>query len=466
MLELSDLAVFGRDHGILRHGRLEEQMSPYAAILLVTCSSALLVLPRRLAPAALLVGACYMTMGQGLEIGSFGFTVVRLLVVVGVVRILVRGDPLPGSVTEIDWLMAAWAVWGLISSAFHRPLVEALVYRLGFVGDACGVYFLMRVFHQTHDDVDRLVRTIALLLLPVAVEMVSEVMTGFNVFSMLGGVPASPQVRLARTRAQGPFAHPILAGTVGAICLPLVLALRKRYPKHAAIGVLSCVAMIGASASSGPVMSAVAGMAALWFWRFRARMRDLRWAAVAAYLVLSVTMRAPPYFLLARIDIAGGSTGWHRARLIQSAFQHLGEWWLGGTDYTRHWMPTGVSWSLAHTDITNEYIKMGVLGGLPLMLLFVYVYAKGFQAVGRVVRSQSETNAWLGNQMWALGSSLFAIAVTGVSVSFFDQSGVFMYFVLGAIASLYSMTSTAHPAPASVDRTIHSPNSAVEEPPW
>jgi hypothetical protein len=146
-------------------------------------------------------------------------------------------------------------------------------------------------------------------------------------------------------------------------------------------------------------------------------------------------MNDPAYYILARIDLAGGSTGWHRARLIQSALEFLPEWWLAGTDYTRHWMPTGVSWSVDHTDITNHYLKMGVLGGLPLMLLFIAVLAKGFSFVGQTPRQMPELSQQSRFMLWALGASLFAHAATIISVSYFDQSFMFLYVTLAAISS-------------------------------
>ena len=149
-------------------------------------------------------------------------------------------------------------------------------------------------------------------------------------------------------------------------------------------------------------------------------------------------MQAPAYYLIGRFDLAGGSTGYHRAALIESSIRHLDEWWLAGTDFTRHWMPTGVSWSREHTDITNHYLQMGVTGGLPLMLLFIVILAKGFSYVGRTLRQSGylpDNNQFM---VWALGASLFAHATTFISVSYFDQSFVFIYLALAAIGSVWS----------------------------
>lgn len=413
-------------------------MNAFAITFLLINAVALLLLPRRWAPLPLLVGACYMTLGQGIEIGSFNFTVIRMLVAAGLVRVLMRGEHMSGRINGLDWLMLVWAVWALISSFFHNDPSAALTFRLGLVYNACGVYFLLRIFCQSHDDVVRLCCITAILLVPVAVEMLNEKLTMFNLFSALGGVPESPAIRSGRIRAQGPFAHAILAGTIGAVCLPFMIGLWQRQKKIALIGIVACLSIIYASASSGPIMSAIAGVGALSMWRYRQNTRLLRWLAVLSYIGLDLVMKAPAYYLISRIDITGGSTGWHRAFLIETALNHLSEWWIAGTDYTRHWMPSGVYWSPDHADITNHYLHLGVLGGLPLMLLFIAVLAKGFSFVGKTLRQSADLPFESRFIIWALGASLFAHAATFISVSYFDQSFVFIYLTLAAIGSVWS----------------------------
>jgi hypothetical protein len=187
-------------------------------------------------------------------------------------------------------------------------------------------------------------------------------------------------------------------------------------------------------------MSAIAALGALWMLRYRQNMRLVRWLAVFGYFSLDLVMKAPAYYLLGRIDITGGSTGYHRAALIESSINHLHEWWLAGTDFTRHWMPSGVSWSPDHADITNHYLHLGVIGGLPLMLLFIAVLAKGFSFVGQTLRQSAALPAESRFMIWALGASLFAHTATFISVSYFDQSFVFIYLTLAAISSVWSGT--------------------------
>jgi hypothetical protein len=412
-------------------------MSPFATALLLINVATLLLLPRRLAPLPLLIAACYATTGQAVTIWLFTFTVIRMSVAVGVARAILRRESLTGGVNTLDRVLIAWALWALVSSVFHDDASAALVFRLGLVYNTCGIYFLIRVFCQSLDDVVGLFRATAILLVPVAAAMLWEHTTTHNPFAILGGIAETPSIRMDRVRAQGPFAHSILAGTVGAVSLPLTIALWRRHRHAATVGTAASAAMIVASASSGPIISALAAIGALFTWQLRHQMRLLRWLAVLGFIGLDVMMKAPVYYLIARIDIVGGSTGWHRSRLIQSALERLSEWWLAGTDYTRHWAPAP-GWSPNHTDITNHYLYMGVIGGLPLMLLFIAVLVQGFSFVGQTLRSLPDAQAELRFVPWALGASLFAHAATFLSVSYFDQSFVFLYLTLAAIASARS----------------------------
>lgn len=407
-------------------------------LFLVVNAGLLFWLPRRWAPMPLLIGACYMTLGQGIEVGPFHFPIIRILIAAGLGRVIIRGERLTDEMNGLDWLMLFWSAWALVSSFFHNDPASAFVSRLGLIFNTCGVYFLLRIFCQSIEDIKILVLITAVLLMPVAVEMLFEKATDHNVFSVFGGVSELSEIRDGRIRAQGPFAHSILAGTVGAVCLPLMVCLWQEHRKLAFAGIVACSSMIFASGSSGPIISAIAAIGALFMWHYRHQMRVFQWVAVLGYIALDIVMKAPAYYLIARIDLVGGSTGWHRAALIESAFNHLKEWWLAGTDYTLHWMPTGVAWSPDHTDITNHYLLFGVLGGLPLMFLFIAILAKGFSFVGQTLRQSSDLTAESQFILWALGAALFVHAVTCISVSYFDQSFVFLYLTLACIGSAYS----------------------------
>jgi hypothetical protein len=188
----------------------------------------------------------------------------------------------------------------------------------------------------------------------------------------------------------------------------------------------------------------MAGAGALCLWPIRNHLSKLRLGCVILYFVLIGVMSRPPYYLIGEIDLAGGSTGWHRANLIEMTFKHLSEWWLFGTDHTRHWMPAqGIGGDAMHTDITNYYIGMGVFAGLPGMLLIIIAIWIAFRWVGNIINERIASQPEESFMIWCFGASLFAHAVTGISVSYFDQSILFFWLIVGVISSSYSIDQQA-----------------------
>jgi hypothetical protein len=440
-------------------------LTPVGQILLALALLAVLVMQRRWAPVPILLLTCYVPLSQGVMLGPFNFFSIRLLILATLGRILLRREHREIVRSPLDRVMAAWSVWALAASAFHSDPAATLTYNGGLVFNTAGIYIILRVFCRNLEDAVFLCRVVAWLLVPVALAMAYEQLSTTNLFSFLGGVPVTPEIREGRARAQGPFAHSILAGTVGAVLLPLCLALWNRHRGSALVGAFASVVMVFASASSGPLMSAMLAITGLFMWRMRRYMRAIRWTAATVYLLLAALMNSPPYYLIARIDLSGGSTGWHRARLIESAFEHLGEWWFAGTDYTRHWMPTGVPWNPNHTDLTNHYLVMGVQGGLPLMFFFILLLAKGFSIVGQSVQETQKAQPERAFFCWALGASLFAHAATCISATYFDQSVVFLYVTLAAIAGVGASlaVNTAPKRPATQRRGIREQSRATRD---
>jgi len=399
----------------------------------------LLIVSRRWASLPLLVGACYIPAYLSIDLGPLHFTAIRVLVAFGMVRMMIRQEFPADKINSIDRAVIAWAIWLLASSFFHKDIGSTLIFRLGLVYDACGIYVLIRSFCRDAEEFTGVCQLIAILLVPLALEMLNEKLTVHNLFSILGGSEA-PEIREGKVRAFGPFGHAILAGTAGAVCLPMMIGLWNLHRKIAVVGIIACFIIILSSASSGPILTAMAGCFALFMWRYRHLIPILQRWVIPGYIALDVYMKDPAYFIIARIDLAGGSTSWYRCRLIQSAIEHLSEWWLTGTDYTRHWMWVVVSWSPDHTDITSHYIQMGVLGGLPLLLLFIYVLVQGFNGITKALQDEFNNPPNSRFMIWTLGASLFAHTATFVSVSYFDQSFVFLYLTLAAISSMVAVS--------------------------
>lgn len=412
-------------------------MNPIVLLFFLAAATGILLSPRKWAAMPFLVGCCYMTVSQGIELGGLNLPIVRMLVIIGIARIILRGEGIAGGVNGLDKIVISWAIWVMFASLFHKwEPGSGPIYTAGSLLNTVGFYFMIRSFCDAPEDLNDLLVALCLLLAPVGIFMLIEQVYHWNVFSILGDGVDSPIFRNGRYRAKGPFNHPILAGTVGAACFPFAIAMWNRHRAAAVIGLISCILMIVSCASSGPIMSLILAVFALFLWKCRPLVRWIRVAVVPVYVLLSLVMERPPYFLISKIDLTGASTGWHRSFLIQQTIGHFDEWWLVGTDKTIHWMPNQGHISEVHTDITNQYIAYGVSGGLLSMTLIVVILVFSFRTIGRLVDSPGVAD---GQKFvyWCVGASLFSLAASGISVSFFGQAMFFFWLPIAVMASFF-----------------------------
>ena len=236
---------------------------------------------------------------------------------------------------------------------------------------------------------------LACVLIPVAIEMVNEKRTGWNAFGLLGGVSEQVLVRDGKFRAQGPFGHAILAGTVGGLCIAQMIGIWNQRRVISKIGLAACITMVVASTSSGPLMTLALSILGLMMWNWQRYLGAMRIATVIVYLACNVIMTRPAYFLLVLISPAPVQAiivpPLYRLRRIISA-----NGGFAGTDYTRDWMPYGLAGSETQSDVTNHYLAQAVNGGMPLMLLFIAMIWVAFRYVGQFLRSNANTSAQIG----------------------------------------------------------------------
>jgi hypothetical protein len=167
-------------------------------------------------------------------------------------------------------------------------------------------------------------------------------------------------------------------------------------------------------------------------------MRLVRWGALFLLVALHLLMEAPVWHLITRVDVIGGSTGYHRYRLIDAAVRYSHEWIvIGTTGGTAHWGPQ-------LRDVTNYYLVQGLNGGIVQLLIFLAILGWGFRDAGRIVcnAGSDRSSMILG---WALGVSLFVHCTSFVGVSYFGQILPLFYLTLATIGSLAGATSVTRP---------------------
>ena len=424
-----------------------------AGVILLGMASLTWALPRRFAFCPLLILTCLMPLGQ--EFVPFGlhFPLFRVVLLVGVLRVVFRGEAAALKWTSLDKMFAWWVLVSVVFGTMAEPSMDLFVSRMGDAYTAASSYFFLRCVIVDFEDIVTGVRTLALASLPLAACMLVESNTGHNPFAVFDGVPVLSPLREGHVRSQGAFRHCILAGTFGATLVPLCLGLwfyRPQYRRLAVLALIASLVITVTARSSGALVVIAAGVGGLMFWKWRGYLRLMRWGIVVAILGLALVINAPVWYLLARLSDVTGGGGWHRAWLIDQAVRHFNEWWLFGTTYTANWGPAGevIAADPNMMDITNQYIMEGIKGGVLKLGLFLAIIVVCFKGVGRKLRTEvAESPA--GFFIWALGVTLFAHCLSFISVTYFDQIVVIWYWLL-AVVSLVIYSPSRSYAPIDV----------------
>ena len=157
-------------------------------------------------------------------------------------------------------------------------------------------------------------------------------------------------------------------------------------------------------------------------------MRRIRQGIVIVLLGLNAVMKAPVWFLIARVDLTGGSSSYHRAQLVDECIQHFRDWWLMG-------VKDPSSWGLDMWDAQNQFVNVAEAGGLLALIFLILLISRSFGRLGDVrTRSRGDRRtAWIA---WSLGAALFANVVGFFGVNYFDQSRMWWFLLLAMISTL------------------------------
>jgi hypothetical protein len=436
----------GPDHLKFGGGVTATVLNPAVLILVLIAGVLICVWPRKKAIAAFLVASILVPMDQVLLIGPAHFPMLRLLVLFGIIRMVremrsSKQRTLAGGINKIDIAFILFTLVTAVNGVLLFQESGAAVYQLGAVYTSFGVYFLLRSLIRDEQDVIRTIQALAGISAVIAVIMIYERISGHNPYALLGGANAAAYANLMarddKFRAIGCFSHPILAGTFGAILVPLFIGLwwkAKKYRVIAVVGIVSSTVMTITCNSSTPVLGYAAGVLALCLWPLRRRMRLVRWGILLTVISLHLVMKAPVWHLIARIDITGGSSSWHRFMLVDQCIRHFGDWWLVGVKDTSAW-----GWDM--WDTANQYVGTCDNSGLIPFLLLLATLVYGFKYVGRARRAVAKDKK-KALFLWALGAALFANVVAFFGISYFDQTIVAWYGLLALISSTVALPRT------------------------
>ncbi len=414
-------------------------LEPLVLVVTLLLGALTIVLRRRHAVIPFLFLSFFLPVAQRVAIAEVDFTMLRLLLLFGWVRLLLRGEFRGVRWGAIDYALFAWvAIASVVYVIGPRGGVDAAIFRAGQSYDVIGLYVVLRCWLR---DVEGLRTTIAascVFVILLASVMSIEFWTARNFFSVFGGVEPYTYIRDGRLRCQAGFSHPILAGSAGAALAPLCLWLVVSGTRHRALGVvgfLCCAAIVVFSSSSGPLLGWVAGMGACGLWFLRQHIRLIRWGVAGFALALHLVANRPIWYWIGSMNVIGASTSFHRVRLINASIANFSEWALLGTVSTAHW-------GYGLFDVTNQYILEGVRGGLVSVIAFLVLLGLTFHFVGIALRLLRQNKGIPGGQRstmllaWALGAMLFVHTVNFIGVAYFGKMQVFLVLTVAMVAGL------------------------------
>jgi hypothetical protein len=414
-------------------GATDTVLSPIVLGGMLVAILLMLVLPRKYVIVPVLFFTFLVPGGQQVYLVGVHWLTLRIIILAGFVR-LVRGEfstsrkVFGAGFNLIDKAFLYCVLCQAAGMVLQYMQTQALINQFGFLIDQLGGYFLLRYLIQDREDIYRALKCLAFLSLILAGFMIREQLTLQNAFGTLGGVQLVPDIREGKIRSQGVFQHALMAGSFAATLLPLFLLLWKNGKAKliAVIGVVGCTIMTLTSQSSTPLLAYVSGLLAILLWPIRKKMKILRWGLVIALLALAAVMKAPVWFVIAHIDLTGGSSGYHRAELIDQFIRHFGDWWLIGTK-------DAGTWGYDLWDTQNQYVNIGESGGLAAFVLFMTLICRCYKRIGsaRKAIAGRKQEEWF---LWFLGATLFAHQVAFFGVNYFDQSKMSWFLLIAMIS--------------------------------
>jgi hypothetical protein len=417
-------------------------LHPLVAVAMLVAIALILFLPRKYASVPLLSGIFMIPLGQVVVLGGIHFTVLRILIIAGLVRLASSGagSKFSGGFNSIDQVVMLWTLAEFAVFSLQWMQSQAMVESLGDLLDRLGGFLALRYMIQDREGLKRVVKVFAVLCLIQGLFMLYEQITVRNLFGLLGGISLVPQIREGQVRSQGVFGSYIDAGVFAGILIPLFIWLwsDRSFRGIAVVGIVGATMMALTCHASTALLAYVGGLLGLGFWRLRTKMRTIRRSLALTLTGLHLVMHAPVWSLIARVDLTGSSSSYHRYYLVDNCIRHFWDWWLLGTRVYDTW-----GWDM--WDLSDQYVACAFTGGLAGLALFIAILSRCFGGIGRarkLVKGRKKEE-WL---LWCLGSAMFAMTVAYFGCSFMAQMQMELFAFLAIISvTISEARRTARP---------------------
>ena len=109
-------------------------------------------------------------------------------------------------------------------------------------------------------------------------------------------------------------------------------------------------------------------------WRLRKKMSMVRRVFACTLVALHLYMKAPVWALIGRIDLTGSSSSYQRYIMVDMTIKHFKE--------TAPLPPDYINWGWDSYDLCNQFVAVGLTGGLLTLIFYVTIFVRSFRAIG------------------------------------------------------------------------------------
>jgi hypothetical protein len=433
-------------------------MTAVGALILFVTLALVITGTRRAALMGMMAGVLFLTQGQHVTIAGFNLFAMRFLEMAGLYRVISRNEFGRAQFNKLDKTFIVF--YSFTSLIFLLRTSQEISYQLGAAIDAFCCYFTFRGLLGDIADFQWFLQAFVLLLIPYVALLGLESFGHHNVFTSMGGIECGSWSRNGRPRCQGSFRDPSILGTLGAAFLPLYIALfcAKIYRARAVLGIGCCLAIVLFSNSGGPVNTAMVAIVGWLCWKARRDMQKLRRFIVIMLVLLAIFMKAPVWYLPAKVSTLTGGDGWHRSYLIDQAVHNMAKWWFDGMSIkeTSGWFPYELA-ANGGADITNEFVAVALNGGFAALALFIVLLVRAFKRLGVAMaelRAVNQAHPYEEFVLWGLGVTLACHIINWMGITYFDQFSAVWFLQFAAISNITDGLFQ----PTSVQENTEQPN--------
>ena len=189
-------------------------------VLILSCFF-ILTLPRKWTVAAIVIGLLYTGDNTHLEFAGYNLFPSRIIIYVTILRAIIRGEFRGLEFCSVDKILIALVSYTSVIYALRTPGVNAN--SVANIIDILGSYLSFKAFVKTPEDIERILKTLAIVLIPYVALLLVEKITLVNPFRLVDGENRQ-WFRGDGIRCWGSFRHPSLLGSLGATFLPLYIS--------------------------------------------------------------------------------------------------------------------------------------------------------------------------------------------------------------------------------------------------